>query len=145
MLDVQTTQLFSLNFTSPAAASTVAQTPVRGFGPFRDLWIYAELTGATGGTLDIYLQTTYDGGTTWVDYAHFPQLAAGAGVILRTWAVSARAQQTTLTTVGKGTSPALAANTIVGGMFGDQFRVVAVAGAATSAGAAQVIQLYAGS
>ena len=131
-----------LSFTSANAAGTVAGTAVYGVAGYSALVIYAELTGATGGTLDIYLQDTPDGGTTWVDYAHFPQIAAGAGVILRRWAVADGAQQTTLATVGKGTSPALAANTIVGGPWGNGFRVVSVAGAGTSAGAAQVIKLH---
>jgi hypothetical protein len=131
----------SLNFTSPASATTVAQTPVTGLGPYRSMIVFANIQGGTGGTLDIYIQFSPDSGTTWVDYAHFAQLAAGAAAITRMFAVSKSGQQTTLQTVGTGTSPALAASTIVGGDWGDRLRVVAVAGASTSAGAAQVISL----
>jgi hypothetical protein len=131
----------SLNFTSPASATTVAQTPVTGLGPYRSMVVFANIQGGTGGTLDIYIQFSPDGGTTWVDYAHFAQLAAGAAAITRAFAVSKSGQQTTLQTVGTGTSPALAASTIIGGDWGDRLRVVAVAGTSTSAGAAQVISL----
>jgi len=107
------------------------------------LSIFSTLQGATGGTLDVYIQYSPDGGTTWVDYAHFPQLAAGAGATSRVWSASKNAQQTTLTSVGTGASPALGANTIVGGDWGDRLRVVAVAGASTSAGALQTLLVVA--
>ena len=132
---------FDLSFTSRSTAGTTAGTAITGIGAYGSMLVYAALTGATGGTLDIYLQVTPDGGTTWVDYAHFPQIAGAAAVIYRVWAVSKAGQQTTLATVGVGTSPALAANTILGGEWGPQMRVVHVAGVGTSAGAAQVIQL----
>jgi hypothetical protein len=129
-----------LTATSPSSATTTAQTAITTVGPYRSMFIYASIQGATGGTLDIYLQVTPDSGTTWVDYAHFPQIAAGAAAIKRVWAVTKQAQQTTLATVGTGTTPALAANTIVGGEWGSQIRVVFVAGAGTSAGASQTIK-----
>ncbi len=131
-----------LTATSPASATTVAQTAVAGLGQYRSMLIFATIQGGTGGTLDIYLQVSPDGGTTWVDYAHFPQLAAGAAAINRVWVVSKAGQQTTLTTVGTGTSPALAANTILGGDWGDRMRVVFVSGAGTTAGASQTIKLF---
>jgi cellobiose phosphorylase len=55
------------------------------------------------------------------------------------WNVSKSAQQTTLATVGTGTSPALTANSILGGDWGDRLRTLMVAGSGTSAGAAQTI------
>lgn len=134
-------QAFSLSSTSPSSATTAVGATVGGMGKCDSLIIYANLTGATGGTLDVYLQVSPDGGTTWVDYAHFTQIAAGAAAIHRVWTVTRRAQQTSIVTVGTGTSPALAAHTIIGGEFGDRMRVVYVAGAGTSAGAAQVIKI----
>lgn len=128
--------------TSPASASTAAGSAVYGLDKFDSLMIVATLAGATGGTLDVYLQVSPDEGTTWVDYAHYPQLAAGAASSTRVWCVTRKAQQTTLATVGTGSSPALAANTIVGGEFGDRMRAVYVAGAGTSAGAAQTIRIF---
>lgn len=135
-----------LSFTSVNTATTTALTAVTDLGGYQSMQIFAILTGATGGTLDIYLQGSLDGGTTWVDYAHFPQIAAGAAAIKRVWSVSRAAQQTTLATVGSGSvgtpGVALAANTIIGGEWTDRLRVVAVSGAGTSAGAAQTLLLF---
>lgn len=139
--EVAATHQATLSFTSPTAAGTVAQAPVVGLGPYKTMSLYAQLTGATGGTLDIYLQYSPDGGTTWVDWGHFAQIAAGAAAINRALGFAKDVQQLTAQTVGTGTSPALAAGTFVGGDWGDRLRVVAVAGAGTSAGAAQVLLL----
>lgn len=130
-----------LSFTSASAAGTVAQAPATGLGPYRSLMIYAALTGATGGTLDIYLQMSPDSGTTWIDFLHFAQIAAAAAIIYRAWPLTKIAAVATPVTIGTGTTPALAANSTVGGDWGDRLRVVSVAGASTSAGAAQVIKL----
>lgn len=133
----------SLTDTSPAAPGTAAGGGVGG--GFRDcqaLTIVATILGATGGTLDVYVQTSFDGGTTWLDFAHFPQLAAAAASTIRVWHVNRDTAVGTLTTIGSGTFPALAVNTILGGAWGDTFRVVYVAGASTSAGAAQTVKLF---
>lgn len=131
---------FDLSSTSPAAASTAVGATITGLETIKSFYLYAVLTGGTGGTLDIYLQVSPDHGTTWVDYAHFAQLAAGAAAVTKAFTISRGAQQTTITAVGAGTSPALAVNTVLGGDFGDRMRVLYVAGASTSAGAAQVIK-----
>lgn len=133
----------SISGTSPASASTaVVGIAVSGLDEFESLAIEADLVGAIGGTLDVYLQTNPSGdGTTWVDYVHFPQLAAGAGAISYAFAVSLAGQQLTPTHVGKGTSPALAASTVLGGAWGRQMRCVATAGASTTAGAAITITI----
>lgn len=129
------TNVVLFNGTTPATASTVAQTPVTGLGGYNSMTIYASLIGATGGTLDIYIQYSPDGGTTWVDYAHYAQLAAGATALQKVFSATKDAS-TALTTVGSGTSPLLAASTIINGDWGDRFRVLTVAGTSTSAGAA---------
>lgn len=129
--------------TSPAAAGTaVSAATLGGLGRFDALSFFVTITGATGGTIDVYLQTSFDGGTTWYDYAHFAQSAAAAAAVTKYFAVP-NSDATGLTTVGKGTlaSPgvALAASTILGGAWGDLMRAVYVAGASTSAGATQTI------
>lgn len=102
--------------------------------------IYAKLQGATGGTLDIFLQFSPDGGKTWVDYAHFPSIKAGAGATKRAWAFSKTAPLSTSSViVGSDNSPLMAASTSLGGSWGDRIRVVMVADVGTSAGAAQTI------
>lgn len=126
--------------TSPASATTAVLGGAIGVGQYDALRIVGTIQGGTGGTLDIYLQTSVDG-TVWHDYAHFAQLADGASQIIRSFSVARQAQQTSILTIGSGTSPALAANSVVGGDFGNQMRVVCVAGASTSAGATQTITI----
>jgi hypothetical protein len=131
--------------TSPAAASTVV-SPAMGLGGLSLLdsfLLVATLQGATGGTLDIYLQTADEDATTpvWIDYAHFAQLPAGAAQTKMAFTVSRYAQSLSGTVVGSGSTPALAQSTMLGGEFGEKFRVVFVAGAGTSAGAVQTISL----
>lgn len=129
--------------TSPAAASTAAGAVVGGgFSDAKALTVVATIRGGTGGVLDVYIQTSHDRGTTWLDWAHFPQLADGAAVTTRVWHVTRDTAVGTLTAIGSGTSPALAANTILGGAWGDRFRVLYVAGVGTSAGTAQSIKLF---
>lgn len=125
---------------SSGAAGIASSSPV-DLDSFTSLSVHAQLVGATGGTLDVYLQTSHDFGTTWVDYAHFTQLAAGGAAVKYTFAASQGGQQLTPTTHGVGTTPALAANTVVGGAWGDRFRLVMVAGVSTTAGAAVVVHL----
>lgn len=125
--------------TSPASATTdVVGNIVGGLQIYDSLQIIAMIQGGTGGTLDLYLQTSVDG-TNWYDYVHFAQLADGAAALTRYLSVSRAGQVTTLTAIGSGTSPALAANTVLGGDFGTRLRLLAVAGAGTSAGASQTI------
>lgn len=133
----------TLTETSPASSGTTVSTAraLYGLDAFDSIMIVAVLQGATGDTLDVYLQVSENDSTLWVDYAHFPQIAAGAAATTRVWTVSRHAQGLSLTTVGTGNTPALAANTIVGGDFGERMRVVFVAGASTSAGASQTIHL----
>ena len=135
-------KVFSVSDTTPAAASTVAGDTFTGLGDFDAIAVVANLIGATGGTLDVYLQTSHDGGTTWYDWAHFPQLAAAAGAIKYRFSVPS-AGDFGPTVIGAGTSPALAANTVVGGVWGDRMRALYVAGASTSAGAAITIDILA--
>lgn len=124
--------------TTPAAASTaVVGAAVTGLDDYDALQIVASLVGATGGTLDVYLQTNpSQDGATWVDYAHFAQLASGASALTVGLSVSLIGQQLTATTLGKNLTPALSAGACLGGVWGRSMRAVAVAGAGTSAGAA---------
>lgn len=100
------------------------------------LTVVAKLVGATGGTLDVYVQTSPDQGVTWVDYAHFPQLASGAAAIKYAFAAGQGTPSAAPVVVGINTAPALAANTVVGGGWGDRIRLLMVAGSGTTVGAA---------
>jgi hypothetical protein len=137
------------NGTSPASASTVAQTAVTGLDTYAYCWIYSKIQGGTGGTLDVYLQTSPDAGTTWVDVGHYTQLAAaaplaGSVVAFSKWGPTvSTAPTSTATTVNtvSGT-PVVAAGTFLPGVLGNALRVVFVAGTGTTAGTAQVITAF---
>jgi len=135
--------------TSPAAPGTAVSTqPVQNVtSPYTNgiacpiddsdaLDVFAELVGATGGTLDVYLQVSPDGGLNWTEAIHFPQLAAGGGAVKYQAPISLFTNITTPVVVGKNLVPALAANTVVNGAYSDRCRLLMVAGGGTSAGAA---------
>lgn len=135
--------LLALSDTSPASASTAVGAGVAsGFQDVTSLSIVATLTGATGGVLDVYLQTSFDGGTTWYDYAHWTQISAAAAAVTKVWHMHRSIAVSTIATIGSGSTPALAANAINGGAWGNAFRLVYVAGASTSAGAVQTVRLF---
>lgn len=141
---------FVFSETSPAAAGTAASSqPVQSSGniypagvcaPLEDvdsIDIVAELIGATGGTLDVYLQAGLADGT-WVDVVHFTQLAGGAAAVAYKTNISSWAQPTSSAPVpvGLNLTPALGANLTVQGHGFDRLRLLMVAGSGTSAGAA---------
>lgn len=129
----------TLTGTSPASASTAIGGTVAGLDKYDSFTIDADLIGATGGLLDVYLQREV-ATNVWRDWLHFPQLTAGASAVR--YCVQP-GPNNTIVAVGVGTestaTPALAANTCVGGHPGTKLRVVLVAGASTSAGAAYSI------
>lgn len=136
-----TTTEHTLAGTSPAAASSAAGSVViYGLAGCDAITVVGALLGATGGTLDVYLQTSHDGGTTWYDYAHFTQLASGAAAIKQTFHQS-RASTLAVTTVGTGTTFALGAGVVAGGSWGNCMRLGFTAGVDTSAGAVQTITI----
>ena len=141
---------FQFNETSPATPSTGTASSVQVIGApttapagvltgvqldgFGGLAIAADLVGATGGTLDVYIQTSPNGGTTWFDYAHFTQLTNGNAAVRYAFAVSPSGLLTP-SVVGINLTPALAAGVCIGGAWGDRMRLVFVAGTGTTAGA----------
>lgn len=128
---------------SPDDGTAAAATTIfRGLGRFDEVIIDAVLTGATGDTLDVYLQRAVDvdGTTVWVDWYHFAQIA-GAASAIRRLVHSGQATATAPVTVGADAVPALAVNTLACPHPGDQVRVYFVPGGSTSAGATQTISL----
>lgn len=130
----------TITATSPAngTAAATGYVKVDRFGAVR---VVGVLQGATGDTLDVYLQASWDNGTTWFDIGHFAQLAAAAAVTTKTVTYAREQQNTTTVAIGSGASPALAANTFLGGEFGGLIRAYFVPGASTSAGASQTIHI----
>lgn len=129
--------------TTPNAPGTAIVGKQLGLGKYDSFIITASLVGATAGALDISLQrriTAPDAGAPlWSEYARFTQLAAGAAAVVYTLS-SAQAPTTPLVNSiwsenAQSGALTLTTNTCVGGHPGDALRVVAIAGASTSAGA----------
>lgn len=140
------------NALSPAAPGTVLGTPgsglIVGLGQSVVCVVDALIQGATGGVLDIYIQSSVDamqdGTGTWYDVIHYTQLAA-AGAQVRWVATLSRgfnkiAAAPNAANPVDGT-PSLTANTLIPDALGNALRVVLVAGASTSAGANQRIKI----
>lgn len=136
-----------LSGTSPAAPSTVVgATSATRIGMYSTCAFYVQARGATGGPLDIIVQTLFKQTNVspgmWVDVAHLPQQAAAGALTgytftLTRWSPTTAAIFTPVNTVSA--TPVLAVNTVVPGILGYQLRVVFVAGALTTAGAVQTI------
>jgi hypothetical protein len=148
---------FVFNETSPSApGSAISSKPVTGCaapwlplgvaGPIDDyesIGVVAELMGATGGTLNVYLQNSGDQGLTWFDMIAWPTIAAGASVVYYSSPLSQSTTTTTTTIVGKGALPALVPGSVVNGAFSSRLRLVMVAGSGTTAGASVIVRLAA--
>lgn len=145
---------FVFTETSPSGPGTAASfQPVQNAGsnfaagvagPMQDydaVDVIAELKGATGGTLDVYVQISPDDGANWYDIIHFQQLAPGAATAYYQSPISNATTTTSPVTVGKGLNVALAPNVTVNGAFSDRLRLVLVAGVSTTAGAPVVVRV----
>lgn len=106
-----------------------------------------KLIGPTGGTLDVYLQSSLDadqaGNGSWYDVAHLPQVTA-ATTFRYAFAISRgfnRVAATATALNNADNTPSLAANTIIADALGNALRVVLVANAGVSVAAAQSIKL----
>lgn len=73
---------------SAAQAGAGTVTGVAGAGivkfdkPWRELVVQVNVTAAAtdvGDTLDVYIDTSYDGGSTWVNIMHFTQVLGNGG------------------------------------------------------------------
>lgn len=127
---VQTASVASTASTTTAYAAFAL--PVR----YDAMLVVGNLVGLTGGTLDVYLQDSFDGGTTWYDALHFTQVTA-AGTKKEAYTLTST---TGATTIGIGTAGtpgvALAVATARPAPWGPLMRVVSVSGSGTSGSAA---------
>jgi hypothetical protein len=90
---------------------------VAALGRVEALTLFATFTYGSGGTTaKAWVQTTLDGGTTWVDIASFAFTTSTAS---RAYTLTAAAV-TSIATPSDGT---LADNTAVNGLLGEQYRV----------------------
>jgi hypothetical protein len=143
---VNTPGIVLFSGTSPAAPGTSVQPQlVIPLDRMTYCDITARLLGATGGALDVYIQTSNSNGAagSWKDVVHFPQLAPAAAAIGYSATLMHHSGGTVPVVVNAvdGT-PVLAANVVIPSSLGNNLRVVLVAGASTSAGAAQTITAY---
>lgn len=93
---------------------TSAVIPV---GRVEGLTLYATFTYGSGGTTaKAWVQTTLDGGVTWVDIANFAFTTSTAS---RAYNLTGAA----VTSIATPTDGSLADNTSVNGLLGEQFRV----------------------
>lgn len=127
----------TMTVTSGAGGTTTAGTTVEGLAGYEKVTLLASLVGVGGGALDVYVQTRH--GAIWYDYCHFTQLGAGAAAVMYRVTCSRYGTTATPVVIGSGVAPALAANTLVNGDFGDAMRVLVVAGAGAAAGGVESI------
>ncbi|HEY1959272.1 MAG TPA: hypothetical protein VGH28_26840 [Polyangiaceae bacterium] len=123
---------------SPNASDSPAV--LANLSEYEDVFIDADLFGATGGTLDVFLQS-WDG-VDWVDWLHFATVTAGHAGASFVY-VPQKPTATSIVTVGRNASPLLAAGVGVGSHPGQALRVLFVAGSGTTAGAQQTIRVMA--
>lgn len=114
-------------FIAPAAvtqaAATYTTTPVLFLAGMMYVAFETIFTRASGGTtLDAYLQTSLDGGTTWFDIMNHSYVTTDAKKISVTSGYSGTALTNAPVPVVPGDG-ALTANTTVPGVLGDRLRI----------------------
>jgi hypothetical protein len=105
------TKVFVISDTTPEEPGTAIGSVVAGLIDYDSFVVDAELTGAEGGDLDVYLQREVDE-DLWADWIHFPQVSGGSTAVTYTVQISPTAN-TSIVAVGTGTdsdpgNPALA-------------------------------------
>ena len=144
---------FVLTGTSPAAPGTSVIATQYGLDQFTELVAHVSLIGATGGTLDVYLQSSVNwqagvtgqvGTPAWYDVAHFTQLPAGATALRYIVSMSRGYPLTATIAVSNPTdgTPTMAANTLLPNILGNALRLIVVAGSLTTAGALITINCH---
>jgi hypothetical protein len=106
---------------SSTISSSATSTPITGLQSFQNAFLEVSVTGVPVGgtpTLDVYLQSSPDGGTTWRDFAHTSQITtSNVNQFVQLSGMTAGA-----TTGLAASDAALAANTVVQGPWGDRLR-----------------------
>lgn len=121
------TQAVQASQTSGVAAATTARTTTTGWAIYKSVDFVLNVTagGTATGTVNIYIQDSVDGGTTWDDVVSFAQLTLGGGTQTQRACVQGAIATSRAGTAAQQTQ-ALAANSIRQGPFGDRFKVVEV-------------------
>lgn len=108
--------LLSQTFTAPVTAQT---SPILfDYASKNSVVLQATFAYGSGGTsVDAWVQTTFDGGATWIDVANFHFTTASARFLFNLSAL------TPITTEYTPTDGTLTANTCKDGVIGDAWRV----------------------
>lgn len=118
-VDANAASLLSVTLTAAVSPAAVGPTyQVRDLTAAKNLTAEAIFTYGSGGTsADAYLQTTFDGGDTWVDVTNFHFTTASASKVVNL------SSMTPVTTAVTPTDGSMTANTAQDGVLGSQFRV----------------------
>lgn len=110
--------------TSGVANATTTRTTTTGLDPFTDLDILINITGAgvVTGVLQLFLQDSADGGTTWDDLVASNPFTFAAAVVTQRFQVSGRIAPSGVQG-GPAQQEALAAGNVRYGPWGDRIRV----------------------
>ena len=134
-LSVPPTQLFTLQASqvSGITNTTVTRTTTTFLDPFTDADILINITagGTATGTLQIWLEDSADGGTTWDDLVSSLTFSLGAAAVTQRFFISGKIVPSTITTaastnITQGSVAAvetLAAGSARQGPFGNRIRV----------------------
>jgi hypothetical protein len=131
-------------FSVPAAASaTTIGTQFSLANQYDKIVLISTLTGMSVGTLDLYIEESWDLGTSWYQVGHFTQLAGGAAASTKRQLV-AYTGTGTATATGKSTlgtaTLTLAAGTFLEAPWAPLLRIISVTGAGANAG--PVVQTF---
>lgn len=127
--------VYELTVPSPADTTEATIGGVPGVGLYRSFSLTANISAkGTGGTLDVYVQGTPDGGTTWHDVIRFSQLASGATAVYEV-TLSRGDGATTIKALDSDGHLSSAGNVV--GDWGTDLRIRAKAGAGVQLGAEQ--------
>lgn len=107
-----------LTLSIAGALGVTATVPMKLNAAPRNIAVQGNFTYGSGGTtVNAYLQTTLDGGVTWIDIANFSFAVASARAVFNL------NSQTPIIAPVTPTDGALGANTGKDGILGAQFRV----------------------
>ena len=103
---------------------TTTRTTTTWLAAYRDLVLLVNITGggAATGTLQLFLQDSVDGGTTWDDVVASNTFVFGAAPVTQRFILSGRIA-TTITQGSAVVNEALTAGTVRNGPWGDRIRV----------------------
>jgi hypothetical protein len=128
---------------SKSVASAASYLAAGIAGPVDDsfgMQITAVVANPSGGSLDLYVQSSPDDGTHWFDQVHFTTFASGTGgTQVATLSAISQPASAAPVAIGSGTTPSLANSTVVQGMGFNRLRLIMVAGSGTNAGVAVTV------